>query len=160
MTSFLRRLFRQLGTVRSTASITVLSIVLSLLISLLVRIWFLSQPIAGSSIWIAALIPALIAPPFSYFIIDLLNQLDQSEYERSKLVSELQEALGRIEVLDGLLPICSSCKKIRTDDDNCWQQLEDYIASHLEVNFTHGICPDCARNLYPSLFEKDHSTEQ
>ena len=154
MTVFLRRLFRQLGTVRSTVSITVLSIVLSFLLSLLVRVWFLDQPVAGSSIWIAALIPALIAPPFSYFIIDLLNQLDQSEHERSKLVSELQEALDRIEVLDGLLPICSACKKIR-DKNGLWHQVESYIRDRSRAEFSHGICPECAQELYGEYMGRD-----
>jgi DNA-binding NtrC family response regulator len=84
----------------------------------------------------------------------------EASKEREKLILQLENALREIKTLRGLLPICSSCKKIRTDDNNCWQRLEDYIASHLEINFTHGICPDCARNLYPSLFEKDHSTDK
>jgi len=147
MTVFLRRLFRQLGTMRATMSITILSIALSVLISLVIRAWLLCEPIAGSSIWIAALIPALIAPPFSYFIIDLLNQLDRSEHERSVLVSELQGALARIEVLDGLLPICSSCKKIR-DEEGQWHQVESYIRDRSRAEFSHGICPECAQKLY------------
>ena len=83
----------------------------------------------------------------------------EASKEREKLILQLKNALQEVKTLRGLLAICSSCKKIRRDDDNCWQRLEDYITSHLEVNFTHGICPDCARRLYPGLFDKDHSTE-
>ena len=79
----------------------------------------------------------------------------EASKEREKLILQLENALQEVKTLRDLLPICSSCKKIRSDDNNCWQRLEDYIASHLEVNFTHGICPDCAQRLYPSLFEKD-----
>jgi CheY-like chemotaxis protein len=79
----------------------------------------------------------------------------EASIEREKLITKLENALQEVKTLRGLLPICSSCKKIRTDDNSCWQRLEDYIANHLEVNFTHGICPDCAQRLYPSLFEKD-----
>jgi DNA-binding response OmpR family regulator len=57
-------------------------------------------------------------------------------------VKELEEAMARIRTLEGFLPICSYCKKIRTDK-NYWQQLESYFAEHSDVRFSHGICPDC-----------------
>jgi len=57
-------------------------------------------------------------------------------------VRELEEALARVKQLQGLLPICSYCKKIR-DDQNYWQQVEGYISEHSEAIFSHGICPDC-----------------
>jgi len=57
-------------------------------------------------------------------------------------VRELEEALARVRQLQGLLPICSYCKKIR-DDQNYWQQVEGYISEHSEAVFSHGICPDC-----------------
>ena len=61
---------------------------------------------------------------------------------------ELSSALGRVKQLSGLLPICASCKKIR-DDRGYWNQLEHYITAHSNVDFTHGICPECAEDLYP-----------
>jgi CheY-like chemotaxis protein len=76
--------------------------------------------------------------------------------ERESLIAQLKNALREVKTLRGLLPICSACKKIRTDDDECWQRIEDYMASRLEVSFTHGICPDCARKLYPNLYEKNN----
>jgi DNA-binding response OmpR family regulator len=57
-------------------------------------------------------------------------------------VRELEEALTRVKQLQGLLPICSYCKKVR-DDQNYWQQVETYIEGHSDAQFTHGICPDC-----------------
>ena len=57
-------------------------------------------------------------------------------------VQELEEALGRVKTLQGLLPICAYCKKVR-DDKNYWQQVETYVARHSEAKFTHGICPSC-----------------
>jgi phosphoserine phosphatase RsbU/P len=57
-------------------------------------------------------------------------------------VKELEDALGREQRLQGLLPICSYCKKIR-NDQNYWQRVETYIAQHAEVRFTHSVCPDC-----------------
>ena len=63
---------------------------------------------------------------------------------------KLLEALKEIKILSGLLPICASCKKIR-DDNGYWNQIESYINQHSEAEFSHSICPDCAKRLYPNL---------
>jgi CheY-like chemotaxis protein len=66
-------------------------------------------------------------------------------------VRELEEALAQVKQLQGLLPICSYCKKVR-DDKNYWQQVESYVGRHTEVKFSDGICPDCWRRvLRPQL---------
>jgi len=57
-------------------------------------------------------------------------------------VKELEEALSQVKQLQGLLPICSYCKKVR-DDQNYWQRVETYISDRIDVQFSHGICPDC-----------------
>jgi len=57
-------------------------------------------------------------------------------------VKELQEALDQIKTLEGILPICMYCKKIR-NDQNYWQQVESYISQHSRAEFTHGLCPEC-----------------
>jgi PAS domain S-box-containing protein len=75
----------------------------------------------------------------------------QSEHEREELIVELQEALAQVKSLSGLLPICSHCKKIR-DDKGYWNQLETYVQARTPAQFSHGICPDCARELYPQVF--------
>ncbi len=69
---------------------------------------------------------------------------------QESLIGQLEKALQEVKTLSGLLPICASCKKIRDEDKN-WQPIEDYIADHSEADFTHGICPECARRLYPEL---------
>ncbi len=71
--------------------------------------------------------------------------------EREKLIQELQHALNEVKSLQGILPICASCKKIR-DDKGYWKQIEAYISDHSEAEFSHGICPDCTKKLYPNLF--------
>lgn len=147
MTTPLRWLFRKLGTIRATICITILSILLSILIDVCIHLSYRSPSIANLDILSAAIIPALIAPPLSYFILDLLNCLDRLECERSQLVSELQDALAKIEVLDGLLPICASCKRIQ-DENGQWQQIEVYIRDRSRAEFSHGICPECKQELY------------
>jgi DNA-binding response OmpR family regulator len=75
-------------------------------------------------------------------------------------VRELEEALSRVKTLQGLLPICSYCKKIR-DDRNYWQQVEGYISDHSEAQFSHGICPECyARFVQPELDRLRAQTER
>ena len=73
--------------------------------------------------------------------------------DEKKLRNELQEAFENIKVLKGLLPICASCKKIR-DDKGYWNQIETYIMEHTEADFSHGICPECAKKLYPEWVQR------
>ena len=61
---------------------------------------------------------------------------------------ELEDALQKVKVLRGLIPICSSCKKIR-DDKGYWSEVEVYIRDHSDLDFSHGLCPDCLKKLYP-----------
>jgi PAS domain S-box-containing protein len=76
-----------------------------------------------------------------------ITKRKRAEEERKRLVQELQDALARVKTLSGLLPICSSCKKIR-DDKGYWTQLEAYIRDHSEAEFSHSICPECRKKLY------------
>ncbi len=66
--------------------------------------------------------------------------------------SELKEALSEVKTLRGLIPICSSCKKIR-DDQGTWNRIDSYITKHSEAEFTHSYCNDCIRDLYPEMAE-------
>ena len=74
----------------------------------------------------------------------------RTEKEREKLIHELQNVLAKVKTLSGLLPICSSCKKVR-DDKGYWSQIETYIREHSEADFSHSICPECAKKIYPDL---------
>jgi DNA-binding response OmpR family regulator len=77
----------------------------------------------------------------------------QLQSELAQRVKELEAALAKVRQLEGCLPICSYCKKIR-DDDNYWQQIENYILAHSEAFFTHSICPDCYQKyIEPELTE-------
>ena len=80
-------------------------------------------------------------------IIRDVTERKQSELQREKLISELQKALDEIKTLKGIVPICSTCKKIR-DDKGFWNSLESYIQKHSDASFSHGICPECSDKLY------------
>lgn len=90
---------------------------------------------------------------------DLLYRAIRYAIERKKLILELHEALANVKKLSGMLPICASCKKIR-DDKGYWTQVETYIRDHSEAEFTHGICPECTKKLYPELYEEIFKKEE
>jgi hypothetical protein len=74
----------------------------------------------------------------------------RAQQDRERLIAELQDTISTVRTLSGLLPICSSCKKIR-DDQGYWNHIERYISKHSRAEFTHGLCPECAKRLYPNL---------
>ncbi len=86
------------------------------------------------------------------YAVDITDRKNAAE-QRERLISELQEALAQVKTLSGLLPICASCKNIR-DDDGYWTRIEAYISKHSGAAFTHGLCPDCAKKLYPGVYRE------
>jgi hypothetical protein len=85
-----------------------------------------------------------------------IRTLRAREIELSKRV---EEALGQVRMLSGLLPICSTCKKIR-DDSGGWHQVESYVRAHSEASFSHGICPTCLETLYPKTAKRLRDREK
>ncbi len=77
-----------------------------------------------------------------------ITERKRVEEEKERLIKELKEAIENVKILRGMLPICSSCKKIRSDK-GYWTQIEAYIREHSDVEFTHSICPECIKKLYP-----------
>jgi len=97
-----------------------------------------------------AVIETGLSKPYSI----LLRNLKQSEDELQSEKSRLQTALDDVKTLSGLLPICSHCKKIR-DDKGYWNQIESYVRDHSNVEFSHSICPECRKTMYPHLKAKE-----
>jgi PAS domain S-box-containing protein len=79
-----------------------------------------------------------------------ISELNRVRGERERVIGKLQEAIAEVKKLGGLLPICAHCKKIR-DDKGYWKQIESYIREHSEAEFSHSICPECMKELYPDL---------
>jgi PAS domain S-box-containing protein len=79
-----------------------------------------------------------------------ITERKRIEAERTDLIAHLNETLSKVKTLSGLLPICASCKKIR-DDRGYWQKLEVFVRDHSEAEFSHSICPDCLKQLYPQF---------
>jgi len=110
----------------------------------------------GESIYIEASAAKITyrGKPVSLVYIRDITEHKRVEEEREKLIRKLQKALAEVKTLSGLIPICASCKRIR-DDKGYWNQIETYIRDHSEADFSHGICPECARKLYPELYKED-----
>ena len=89
----------------------------------------------------------LLVSIFSYYIEDIRIRTHISLMEEEK---QSQKYLEEIKTLRGILPICSHCKKIR-NDEGVWNRLESYITEHSEAEFTHSVCPNCIKELYPDL---------
>lgn len=88
----------------------------------------------------------------------MITSLDNNEKALKRKIEQLEEALSHIEKLEGILPICSNCKRIRIEggdpeNQDSWTQIESYIGSRTEARFSHGICPECMERLYPDLID-------
>ena len=104
---------------------------------------------------LSVIIFSIISPYFTRkYTKHLQETIDQRTSELQKSNQSLQDSLSTVKMLSGLLPICSNCQKIR-DDGGYWEKVDVYIRDHSEVKFSHGMCPDCAEELYG--LEKDES---
>lgn len=79
-----------------------------------------------------------------------IKALESSIFEKQKFINKLQNSIDEIKKLQGILPICTHCKKIR-NDKGYWEQVECYIEEHSDAEFTHGLCPDCQKELFPDI---------
>ena len=88
-----------------------------------------------------------------------VSERTRAEKDKERLITDLQQAIRNVKTLRGLLPICSSCKRIR-NDRGYWEQVEIYVRDHSEADFSHGLCPECARKLYPGLADEDPGSQK
>lgn len=88
-----------------------------------------------------------------------ISKRKNSEAEREMLLYELKNAFENIKTLRGLLPICASCKKVR-NDKGYWEQIEIYIEERSDAEFSHGLCPECAKKLYPEFYDQDGNRKE
>jgi hypothetical protein len=131
-------------------------------VALLVRsiLWLLFVPEArlfthnvSQTVYLLIAIFSQIGWTFGFVMMNgqrMEDDLRESRAELSGANNDLAMALKEVKQLSGLLPICSHCKQIR-DDKGYWQRIESYIGAHSEAEFTHSICPDCAKKFYPEL---------
>ena len=136
------------GTVyRKMAIIGGLSIAVYFVI--LIGFWFLLKPLAGRILLRNDELERMIREK-TLVLENEISERKKAEIEKEQVIANLKKAMQEIKTLSGLLPICSNCKKIR-DDQGYWSMLESYLGEHSDVQFTHSICPECAKKLYPDL---------
>ena len=97
---------------------------------------------------------------FSEAFNSMIASLDNNEKMLKRKIDELEKALSHIKNLEGILPICSNCKKIRLEETDAkkqdsWVEIESYIMEKTEAKFSHGICPECMKKLYGDVLNKD-----
>lgn len=107
------------------------------------------------------IVTSIFALFLGFMLIKFIRSLNQeiskrlqSEKEIRNERNKLKDALEEVKTLSGLLPICASCKKIR-DDQGYWNQIESYISQHSELEFSHSVCPECLKKLYPGYVDDD-----
>ena len=123
-------------------------------------IWFVVDYVSGHvySLWLIGFSNALLRL-VSFIIIGVAFSYLKKRLEREQeLIVSLNKALNEVKQLSGLLPICASCKKIKDSRGN-WTQIESYIRDHSEAEFSHGICPNCAKKLYPDFYQNGDDSE-
>jgi hypothetical protein len=102
----------------------------------------------------ASLLLLIVFPALYLFVLRPLRlqirKRQSAEDEKDVLINELRQALNEVKTLQGIIPICAACKKIR-DDQGYWRQVEAYVSNHSNALFFHGICPECVKVLYPEI---------
>jgi hypothetical protein len=116
---------------------------------------FEQDPYFYQTLWFyTLLVLVLLGIVYGYFKLRLWQHVRKEK----ELQEHIHQALANIKVLSGLIPICANCKKIR-DDKGYWDQLEEYLETHSDATFSHGICPDCADLLYPEIHGYNTTTD-
>jgi hypothetical protein len=117
--------------------------------------------IVQASTWTTVLLGGALMPliffqavaAYQRTLSDLLEEVEEQHDKQALLNDELRAALADVKTLQGLIPICSGCKKIR-DDTGYWEHVEAYLQRHTELAFTHGLCPTCGEQLYGELWRE------
>jgi len=90
--------------------------------------------------------------------IEVGRRMIEMRFELNEKVDELKQALAEVRTLKGIVPICANCKNVR-DDQGYWNRVESYLNEHTEADFTHAVCPDCMKRLYPQ-FKDDNDVKE
>ena len=118
--------------------------------------WFLADRGAGHTYtnWFDGYLNAAMEMAAYSVVAYTVSRVRRELTIEKRLNAELSKALAEINRLEGLLPICAACKKIRMED-NSWEQIEAYVSQRTEAKFTHSLCPECAGRLFPTVSVKN-----
>ena len=131
------------------AAMFISEIIITFLFSLFPQMNPAQEGFLDSSLLLIFIVPLLYGFFYRPFLLDI-KERKKAEMEKEATIVALKKAMDEIKILKGLIPICANCKKVR-DDAGFWQHIEVYIRERSAAEFSHGICPDCAKKLYPGL---------
>ena len=137
------------GYIKATVFFTVIIVSFCVSVTYTVVSYF-DPPIQLYQLLLAVLFPVSIFFFPAIYFFNILQKLDTAEKELKQKNTDLEKALKEVKVMEGLFPICSSCKSIR-DDDGEWNEIASYISKKSDATFSHSLCPDCFTKLYPNL---------
>jgi K+-sensing histidine kinase KdpD len=129
------------------------------LLSVLVFDWFFDPTPHILDFRFAGVVQAVVFGSVSLLVASLEKQRREAIWSLEEANRELLSSLHEIKVLRGILPICSYCKRIRTDDE-AWVQMETYIHEHSEADFSHTVCPDCLGRHFPDIYDRKYGPMQ
>jgi len=127
----------------------IMGLSLAIYFIILASFWFLLEPLAGRILMQTHDLEKKVQERTEDLEREIMER-KKAEREKEETIDELREAMLEIKTLSGMSPICSRCKKIR-DDKGYWNQIESYIREHSEADFSHSLCPECKKILYPDL---------
>ena len=130
----IQRWLEKYGAGKAAIAVTLTAVISSVAITLFIE--YTTNNVSPVGFIIAAVVPLLVAPPTAYYTFHMVERVIVSE-------RQLKEAMEEINILSGMIPICAQCKNVR-DDEGFWHQIESYMSSHSEAQFSHGLCPGCA----------------
>jgi K+-sensing histidine kinase KdpD len=125
------------------------------LLSVLVFDWFFDPTPHILDFTFAGVVQAVVFGSVSLLVASLEKQRRHAIWSLEEANQELIASLNEIKILRGVLPICSYCKRIRTEDDT-WTQMETYIHEHSEADFSHTVCPDCLGKYFPDIYHRKY----
>jgi|SRR5215471_13192894 len=125
------------------------------LLSVIAFDWFFDRTPHILDFTFAGFVQAVVFGCVSLLVASLEKQRRQAILSLEEANQELIASLAEIKILRGILPICSYCKRIRTEEDT-WAQMETYIHEHSEADFSHTVCPECLGKYFPDIYDRKY----
>ncbi|MCK5760867.1 MAG: hypothetical protein KAH33_06205 [Candidatus Delongbacteria bacterium] len=142
-----QKVVKKYGTAKTAYIITVFLILIAMSVTIGTAYYF-EGGIQLYQIIRPIVMPIIIFPLPAKSFFDTLLKLEKAEKDLQDKNIELEKSIKEVKVLEGLFPICSSCKQIR-DDDGEWNEIESYIEKKSNATFSHSMCPECFAKFYP-----------
>lgn len=146
------KIVKKLGPFNTATLITIAFVIISCGVSY-ITVYYLDGYVETNKMLLPLFLPIITFYAPAIYFFKVLLRLDQAENDLKAKNSELEEAIHEVKFLEGIFPICSSCKSIR-DENGEWNAVERYIEKKSDATFSHSLCPECFAKLYPAIKKK------